>query len=132
MKGFKEFLMRGNLIELATAVIIGTAFATVVKAFTDILLDIVGRFGGEPNFSSVAVAGISLGAFLSALFAFLLTAAVLYFGVIMPYTNFTELRKADEPEAAAASSEDLLGEIRDLLREQAGKNPAPTEPPTGV
>lgn len=131
MKGFKEFLMRGNLIELAVAVIIGTTFAAVVKAFTDILLDVLGKIGGQPNFSSVSVAGISLGAFLSALFTFVLTATVLYFGVIMPYTKFSELRKVDEPEVAA-SAEDLLGEIRDLLREQSGKAPVPTEPPAGV
>lgn len=131
MKGFKEFLMRGNLIELATAVIIGTAFAAVVKAFTDILLDILGKIGGQPDFSSVSVAGISLGAFLSAVFAFFLTAVVLYFGLILPYTKLTEIRKAEEP-AAPASSEDLLAEIRDLLREQSGKAPVPTEPPAAV
>ncbi|HET9648438.1 MAG TPA: large conductance mechanosensitive channel protein MscL [Microlunatus sp.] len=118
MKGFKEFLMRGNLIELAVAVIIGGAFNAVVKAFTDLLMDILGRIGGVPDFSSVSVAGIALGAFLSALFAFVLTATVVYFGIVLPYNKLAELRKKDEPDVAA-STEDLLAEIRDLLKAQA-------------
>jgi large conductance mechanosensitive channel len=63
------------------------------------------------------VAGIALGAFLSSVFAFVLTAFVIYFGVVLPYNKLAALRKTDEPEVAA-STEDLLGEIRDLLREQ--------------
>jgi large conductance mechanosensitive channel len=118
MKGFKEFLMRGNLVELATAVIIGTAFAAVVKAFTDVLLDIVGKIGGQPDFSSVSIAGISLGPFLSAVFAFLLTGFVLYFFVVLPFNKLSNFRKRDEPEVAA-STEDLLAEIRDLLRDRS-------------
>ncbi len=122
LTGFKEFLLRGTLVELAVAVIIGTTFGAVVTTFTAMLMDIIGKFGGVPDFSSTSVAGISVGKFLTALFTFLLTATVVYFGVIMPYNKFSDLRKKDEPEAAA-SAEDLLGEIRDLLREQAGKGP---------
>lgn len=118
MKGFKAFLMRGNLVELAVAVIIGTAFAAVVKAFTDILLDVVGLVGGQPDFSHVSIGGISLGAFLSTLFAFVLTGFVLYAFVVVPYNKLTTLRKSDEP-AVAASTEDLLAEIRDLLRDRS-------------
>ncbi len=121
MKGFKEFLMRGNLIELAVAVIIGGAFNAVVKSFTDLLMDILGRIGGVPDFSSVSIAGIALGAFLSATFAFVLTATVVYFGVVLPYNKMSSLRKKDEPEVAA-SAEDLLGEIRDLLMEQTARS----------
>lgn len=117
MKGFREFLLRGNLVELATAVIMGTVFAAVVKAFTDMIMDVIGKFGGVPDFSSVSVGGIAVGAFLSALLTFVLTATVVYFLVIVPYNNFSEITTKDEPEVAA-SSEDLLAEIRDLLREQ--------------
>jgi large conductance mechanosensitive channel len=124
MQGFKEFLMRGNLIELAVAVIIGGAFNNVVKAFTDLLMDILGRIGGVPNFSNVSIAGIALGAFLSATFAFVLTAFVVYFGVVMPYNKLAALRKTDEPEVAA-STEDLLAEIRDLLKEQNARAGGP-------
>src|SRR6478609_8466722 len=121
MKGFKEFLMRGNLIELAVAVIMGTAFNSVVKSFTDLLLDILGRIGGRPDFSSVSIAGIALGAFV-------LTATVVYFGIVLPYNKMASLRKKDEPEAAA-SSEDLLGEIRDLLKEQNARAGGSGNPP---
>lgn len=122
LTGLKEFLLRGNLIELAVAVIMGTTFGAVVSAFTDILLDIIGKFGGIPDFSSASIGGISLGAFLSALLTFIITGLVLYFFVVTPYNRFSEIRKKNEPEPeAAASAEDLLAEIRDLLRAQAGK-----------
>jgi large conductance mechanosensitive channel len=117
VKGFKDFLMRGNLIELAVAFIMGVAFSAVVKSFTDLLMDIIGRIFGVPNFSGAIVFGINLGAFLSALVSFVLTAIVVYFGIVLPYNRLSELRKKDEPEVAA-SAEDLLGEIRDLLKEQ--------------
>jgi large conductance mechanosensitive channel len=116
--GLKDFLLRGNLIELAVAVIMATTFGAVVKAFTDLLLDIIGRFIGVPDFSSTSIAGISFGAFLSALFTLVLTGIVVYFFVIVPYNRFSEITKKDEPEVAA-STEDLLAEIRDLLKAQA-------------
>lgn len=130
MKGFRDFLMRGNLVELAVAVIIGTAFALVVKAFTAMIMDIIGKFGGVPDFSSTSVAGISVGAFLTAVLTFVLTAAVVYFLVVVPYNRVTERlkRDADQPAAVpAVTSEDLLTEIRDLLREQA----SPVTPSAG-
>ena len=128
MRGFKEFLMRGNLIELAVAVIIGGAFNAVVKSFTDLLMDVLGRIVGVPNFSGAVLFGINLGAFLSAVFAFVLTALVIYFGVVMPYNKMASLRKKDEPEVAA-STEDLLGEIRDLLKEQNARAGGSGNPP---
>jgi large conductance mechanosensitive channel len=121
VKGFRDFLMRGNLVELAVAVIIGTAFAAVVKAFTSMIMDVIGKFGGVPDFSSKSIAGISVGAFVTALLSFVLTAAVVYFLVVVPFGKVTERlkREADQPEATpAVTSEDLLTEIRDLLREQ--------------
>jgi large conductance mechanosensitive channel len=129
VKGFRDFLMRGNLVELAVAVIIGTAFAAVVKAFTSMIMDVIGKFGGVPDFSSKSIAGISVGAFVTALLSFVLTAAVVYFLVVVPFSKVTERlkREADQPEATpAVTSEDLLTEIRDLLREQA--SPVPPTP----
>ena len=63
VKGFKNFLMRGNLIDMAVAFIMGTAFATVVKSFTTIILDLLGKLGGTPNFSGWVPGGIHVGAF---------------------------------------------------------------------
>lgn len=117
--GLRDFLLRGNLVELAVAVVMGTTFGAVVTAFTDLLLDIVGKFFGTPNFSQVAVAGINLGAFLSALFTFVLTGVVIYFFVIVPFNKASALIKKDEE--TGPSTEDLLVEIRDLLKAQAGK-----------
>ena len=126
MKGFRDFLMRGNLVELAVAVIIGTAFAAVVKSFTDMITDVIGKFGGAPDFSARSIGGIHFGAFVTAVLSFLLTAAVVYFLVVVPFNKVTERlkREADQPAATpAVTSEDLLTEIRDLLREQASAVP---------
>jgi large conductance mechanosensitive channel len=117
LQGFKEFLLRGNLIELAVAFIMGSVFARVVEAFTTIVLDVLGLVVRVEGLSGIAVRGINVGTFLTALITFVLTAAVLYFLVVVPYNRFSRIRKKDEP-AKPASSEDLLAEIRDLLREQ--------------
>jgi large conductance mechanosensitive channel len=118
VKGFKDFVMRGNLVELAVAFVIGAAFATVVKAFTDVLLSLIGKVGGNPDFNSIQPGGVPVGAFLTALVAFLIVAAVVYFFVVKPY----ELAKSrySRKEVDAAPDEDvvLLTEIRDLLARQ--------------
>ena len=117
MTGFRDFLLRGNLIELAVAFIMGVVFAAVVEAFTRIILDLLGLIIRVEGLSGITVLGINIGSFLTALIAFLLTALVLYFAVVVPYNKLSSIRKKDEPEKAA-SSEDLLTEIRDLLRER--------------
>lgn len=117
MKGFKEFLMRGNLIELAVAFIMGSLFAAVVKAFTDLILDLIGKalpLDGSA-FSSVVIAGITIGPFLSAIVTFVLTAFVVYFAIVKPYEIYKNRNKTEEP--AVQTSEELLAEIRDLLAE---------------
>ena len=58
LKGFKDFVMRGNLIELAVAFIVGAAFATVVKTFTDVVMGFIGKAGGQPDFGKVTLAGL--------------------------------------------------------------------------
>lgn len=134
MKGFRDFLLRGNLIELAVAVIMGTVFAAVVKAFTDMIMDVIGLVGGVPDFSNESIAGIGVGAFLSALLTLILTGAVVYFLIVIPYNKLSQITKQDDPEVAA-STEDLLAEIRDLLRAQnqgGGSTPERTSgPPPG-
>lgn len=118
MQGFKDFLMRGNLIELAVAFVMGTVFAAVVTAFTGILLDVLGLIVKIKGLSGLTVSGVNIGNFLTALITFAFTAAVLYFAVVVPYNRLSAIRKTEEPEKAA-SSEDLLAEIRDLLRDQS-------------
>lgn len=119
MKGFKDFLMRGNLVELAVAVIIGAAFSSVVSEFTQVLLDIIGLLGGNPDFSTVAIGPIVVGPFINAVVSFVIVAAVVYFGVIKPFERLSNLRKKEaEAEPVTPTSEDLLTEIRDLLKAQ--------------
>jgi len=122
VKGFKDFVMRGNLVELAVAFIIATAFATVVKAFTDVILSLIGKLGGNPDFNSIKPGGVPLGAFLTALLAFLIVAAVVYFFVVKPYES-AKTRSARSAEVDAAPNEDvlLLTEIRDLLAGGSGR-----------
>lgn len=123
MKGFKEFLMRGNLIELAVAVIIGGAFAKVVEAFTKLLMDIIGKFGGQPDFSAITVSGVNIGKFITAFVSFVLIAAVVYFFVVKPYqamrARFEKKEKEEEKSAEPSAEEALLSEIRDLLKQRA-------------
>ena len=117
MKGFKEFLMRGNLIELAVAFIMGTVFAAVVTAFTKIILDVLGLIFNIEGLSGLTAGGVNIGNFVTALITFFLTAFVLYFALVVPYNRLSDIRKKDEPQKPA-SSEDLLAEIRDLLKAQ--------------
>ena len=118
LKGFKDFLMRGNVVDLAVAVVIGTAFAKVVEAFVKIIMDLVGKAGGKADFSAYAPGGISVGNFLTQLVTFIIVAAAVYFMVVVPMNHLAARRKAGiEPEPEAPSEEVvLLTEIRDALR----------------
>lgn len=121
MKGFKDFLMQGNIVDLAVAVIIGAAFGRVVEAFTKLIMDFIGLVGGEPDFSQVTIPyiNINIGVFITAVVSFLIVSASVYFLVIKPFTAVKErFTKQEEAAAPAPSTEDLLAEIRDLLKAQ--------------
>jgi large conductance mechanosensitive channel len=107
--------MRGNLVELAVAFIMAAAFGAVVKAFTDMVLSIIGKFGGNPNFNVWKPGGIPVGVFLTALVSFLIVAAVVYFFVVKPYEAVRERYAKEEEDAAPAEDTVLLREIRDAL-----------------
>jgi large conductance mechanosensitive channel len=102
MKGFKAFLMRGNLIDLAVAVVIGVAFNAVVQALiADIITPLIAAIGGKPNFGALTFtihhSKFSYGAFINALLAFVIIAAVIYFLVVGPMNRVMALatRKQD-------------------------------------
>lgn len=124
MTGFKNFILRGNLIDLAIAVIIGTAFAAVVTAFTGMLLSAIAKVtgGNQPNFDNYAPGDIQVGPFLTALVAFLILAAVVYFFVVTPYVRAKE-RFFPSPAPGTPEDIKLLQEIRDLLAVQQGQRP---------
>ena len=120
MSGFKNFILRGNLIELAVAFIMGTAFATVVTATVELIMGLVGKLGGQPDFTKWKPGGLTFGAWLTALVSFLILAADVYFLIVVPYT------KAKErwfPAEAAGTPADVavLEEIRDLLKSGRGQ-----------
>lgn len=117
MTGFKNFIMRGNLIELAVAFIMATAFAAVVTATVALLMDIVGKLGGQPDFSSWTPGGISVGAWLTAFISFLILSAVVYYLIVLPYTKAKEKYFPDE-ESGTPADVAVLEEIRDLLKAQ--------------
>lgn len=122
MSGFKNFILRGNLVELAVAVIMGTSFAAVVTAFTGMLLSAVSKATGgkEPNFDDFAPGEVLVGPFLTAVIAFLILATVIYFFVVTPYTKAKDRYFPDEPAGTPADVA-LLEEIRDLLKARGGQ-----------
>jgi large conductance mechanosensitive channel len=117
MSGFKDFVLKGNVVDLAVAVVIATAFGKVVEAMVKIIMEIVGKIGGIPDFSNWKPAGLSIGAFLTVLISFLILAAVIYFFVVKPYTAAKARFFPDEPDAETVDpNTELLKEIRDSLR----------------
>ncbi|GAA4140468.1 large conductance mechanosensitive channel protein MscL [Actinomadura keratinilytica] len=102
MSGFKKFLLRGNLIELAVAVVVGAAFSALVTAFVNAFIGpLIALLGGQPNFNSLAftISGTRFpyGVFITAVISFLIIAAVVYFLVVLPTTKLLErLNRAEK------------------------------------
>lgn len=124
LKGFKDFILRGNVIELATAVIIGGAFTAIVTAISDKIINPLIAAVGSPDVGGlgfrirpeVEATFVDFGAVITAAINFLIIAAVVYFVIIMPMNKLSEMRKrgADEDEIPP-TAEELLAEIRDLM-----------------
>ena len=119
MTGFKNFVLRGNLVELAVAFVMGTAFALVVTATVNLIMGLIGKIGGQPDFSNWTPGGLLVGAWLTAIVSFVILAAVVYFLVVKPYTVAKERYFPGDPAGTPADVA-LLEEIRDLLKTQAG------------
>lgn len=139
LQGFKDFILRGNVIELAVAVVIGTAFTGIVTAFSENIINpLIAALGGSPEVNGLAfqlVDGndetvLDFGAVVTAAINFLLIAAIVYFVLIMPMNRLNETlqkRKGvteDSEEEATSLEANLLVEIRDLLKaEQSSGGP---------
>jgi large conductance mechanosensitive channel len=130
VQGFKQFVLRGNVIDLAVAVVIGTAFTAVVTSLvTDIFTPLIAAVVGEPDFSRLTFkingSVFAYGGFLNSLIAFLSVATVIYFVVVLPLKKIEERRKRGavpvEEDPVLTDETRLLTEIRDLL---AQRNPA--------
>ena len=126
LKGFKEFISRGNAIDLAVGMVIGAAFTAVVTALVkNVINPLIGGLCGEQNFDDVfqftiGTATVQPGAVITALVNFLLVAFALYFFIILPMNALAARRKKEEAAETPEVSEDvqLLSEIRDLLKAQ--------------
>ena len=126
LKGFKDFILRGNVVDLAVAVVIGAAFGAVITAFVaDIITPIIAAIGGQPDFSQLSFtvnnSKFLYGAFVNAVLSFVIIAAAIYFVVVLPLNKLAERRArrlaADEVAEPEAKAPDviLLEQIRDLL-----------------
>jgi large conductance mechanosensitive channel len=146
IKGFRDFIMRGNVIDLAVAVVIGAAFTAVVTSISNNLIQpFVNAIGGGDGSSGLswqltdnAATTIDLSAIIGALINFLIVAAVVYFIFVAPMNHMRERRaRGQEPEPEAVPEDvQLLKEIRDELRAQNGgarvpssSSPRPTQAP---
>ena len=115
LKGFRDFVARGNVIDLAVGVIIGAAFGGIVDSLVkDIITPIMGMAGGQPDFSAIRLGSIGIGSFINAVISFLIKAAGLYFLIVLPFNRLAARMAAVAPPTP---QETLLGEIRDLLKQ---------------
>jgi large conductance mechanosensitive channel len=103
LKGFRDFVLHGNVIDLAVGVIIGAAFSGVVTSLTtDVLTPIIGMLFGQPDFSAIVLGSVKIGNLINALVSFLITAAALYFFVVLPVNTLNERIKPKAPPAPPA------------------------------
>ena len=120
---FKKFLLRGNVVDLAVAVVIGAAFGAVVTALVaDLITPLIAAVGGKPDFSNLSFtingSKFSYGHFINAVISFVLIAAAIFFLVIKPLNALQARRRTGEEEEALSDEAVLLTEIRDELRTQ--------------
>jgi large conductance mechanosensitive channel len=129
LKGFKEFIMRGNVVELAVAVVMGTAFGAIVTALVnDIVMPLITAIFGKQDYSglywTLNKSKIMYGSMLNAVISFLMIATGVYFLIVMPINHYNARRRRvlglPEPKAAPTEVE-LLTAIRDLLAAQNGE-----------
>ena len=122
LKEFRSFLMRGNIVDLAVAVVIGTAFAALVASLVaNILTPIIAAIVGKPDFSDLTFtindSVFRYGAFLNALIAFVSIAAAVFFFVVKPLDALQRARGIEKPQDGRSDEAVLLEEIRDLIKE---------------
>jgi large conductance mechanosensitive channel len=126
IKEFREFLLRGNVVDLAVAVILGAAFGAVITSFVeDLLTPLLAAVGGEPDFAGLTFtingSRFRYGEFINAVLSFVIIGAAVFFVVVKPVNALMARRKAGVEPEPESPPEDvvLLGEIRDLLKAQA-------------
>jgi large conductance mechanosensitive channel len=117
MKGFKQFLLRGNVVDLAVAVVIGTAFGTVITALVkDLVTPLIAAIAGKPDFSAIAFevngSKFLLGDFVNSLLSFLLIGVAVYLFIVLPMNALAERRRRGEaPDPTTRKCPECLSEV---------------------
>lgn len=121
MAGFKDFILRGNVVDLAVGVMIGAAFATIVDSMTkDIITPIISSIGGEQDFSAYKIGAIGIGSFITAVINFVIKAGVIYFVIVKPFqAMMAKFYPPPPPGEPPVTEVQLLTEIRDQLKKNA-------------
>jgi len=125
LKEFRSFLLRGNIVELAIAVVLGTAFAALVTSLVaNIITPIIAAIVGKPDFSNLTFtineSVFRYGSFLNALIAFVSIAASIFFFVVKPIDAIQKARGIEPPADGRTEEAELLEEIRDVLKARGG------------
>lgn len=134
LKGFRDFLMRGNVLDLAVAVVVGTAFTAIVTAFTENIINpLIAAIGADQDVEGFGIllrdgapsTFIDFGAVITAVINFVIIAAVVYFVLIVPFTAAKKrlIKEQNAEEEAGVTDVEILTEIRDLLAAQRGATP---------
>jgi len=124
LRGFKEFFIQGNVISIATAIIIGAAFNQVVNSLVaDVITPIIGALGGTPDFSSIKLGPVWIGKFINAVLNFIIVGSAVYFIIVVPMQKLKERKRKAEEEKGALPQEPseevkLLREILEELRKK--------------
>ena len=139
IKGFREFILRGNVVELAVAVVMGTAFGAIVNALVaDVIMPLIAAIFGKPDYSkllwTVHNSKILYGSFITAIIQFLLIALAVYFFIVMPLNYLEQMRKRRQglPEAPPTETElEVLIQIRDALAASGNRPGSGSGPGSG-
>ncbi len=120
LDGFKKFIMRGNVVDLAIGVVIGAAFGSVVSSFTDdVLMPLIGAIVGKPSFNDLTLeigdGIVYYGRFITALLNFLIIAAAIYFLVVLPLNKLADRRKARQGEPVELTNEERMVELLERI-----------------
>ena len=116
MQGFRKFILRGNVVDLAVAVVIGAAFGSVVQALVkDLITPLIGAFGGVPDFSALSFtvnnSRFLIGDFINAVLSFVLLAAIVYYFVVLPVTKLMDRFQPTVPPAQTRECPFCLSKI---------------------
>lgn len=117
LKGFRDFILRGNVVDLAVAVVIGAAFSGIVNALVkDLITPLIGAIGGQPDFSNLTFtinnSEFLIGAFINSLISFLIISAVIYFLVVLPINKLmAQIKKSEKVDPTEKPCPECLSSI---------------------